>query len=188
MLRWPRFPHSRYDHLLLLDRNNSVRKWLTLRDHDVPTEAEDLATDKAEAKLNSIIASNQIIPRYPFYVLSILQTLEVQPKDYSITAYGHCYHALVHAQLVRKGLDGEAIDTCFTFLTELAADMQAVLRKTDQYAAQEYVSFKEQYQHRHYIPSILGRLEAKEYPIIHLNGERFRFEHPYYTIIFLAST
>ena len=174
--------------LTLARQEQLVRKWLTLRDHDVPTEAEDLATDKAEAKLNSIIASNQIIPRYPFYVLSILQTLEsFMPKDYSITAYGHCYHALVHAQLVRKGLDGEAIDTCFTFLTELAADMQAVLRKTDQYAAQEYVSFKEQYQHRHYIQaSILGRLEAKEYPIIHLNGERYRFEHPYLYYYFLG--
>ena len=64
----------------------------------------DSDIDRIEDRVNSIIIHDKIVPRYPFFVLCILQTYEgYMPMGLSITSYGHCYYALIVASLVRAG-------------------------------------------------------------------------------------
>ena len=70
--------------------------------------------------MNSVIISNRIVPRFPFYVLSILQTYEAyMPSNMSITSYGHCYYVLIFASLVRAGISqaDDAINPTFPIST-----------------------------------------------------------------------
>ena len=52
----------------------------------------DGLVDRVEDKLNSVVISNRILPRYPFYVLSILQSEEQFMPEVSFTSFGHCYY------------------------------------------------------------------------------------------------
>ncbi|TFG74449.1 MAG: toll/interleukin-1 receptor domain-containing protein [Thermodesulfobacteriales bacterium] len=175
--------------LSLSRQEELVRKWLSLSDLDAThLEVDEIVIDNAEEKLNTVIASNQIVPRYPFYVLSILQTFEAfMPKDFSITAYGHCYNALVTAQLMRKGIGADGIDSCFNFLTELSKSIRAVLKRADHFGTKEYEEFKSAYSGNFFIQqSIVSRLEAKDYPIIQVQPDHVRFDHQYIYYYFLG--
>ena len=82
--------------------------------------------DQVEDHVNSVIISDRIVPRYPFYVLSILQTYEVyMPGNMSITSYGHCYYVLIVASLIRTGISGadDDINACFNFAENLAFEI-----------------------------------------------------------------
>ena len=76
-----------------------IRKVLLLS-KDSPTFPDGLV-DRVEGKINSIIISNRIVPRYPFYVLSILQSEERFMPDVPLTSFGHCYCVLIVAHLVK---------------------------------------------------------------------------------------
>ena len=98
-----------------------IRKRLALSDRSEPVT--DGFVDQIEKHVNSIIISNKIVPRYPFFVLSILQTYEAfMPTDLSITSYGHCYHVLIVASLIKAGISSKDndINTCLNFAEELA--------------------------------------------------------------------
>ena len=80
-----------------------IRKRLALSDSNVPIT--DGYVDQIEDEVNSIIISEKILPRFPFYVLSILQSYEAyMPTNMSVTSYGHCYYVLIVANLIRSGI------------------------------------------------------------------------------------
>ena len=71
---------------------------------EYPEPMTDSVVDRIENNVNSLIISNRIVPRYPFYVLSILQAYEnYMPDNMIFTSSGHCYQALIVAGLIRAG-------------------------------------------------------------------------------------
>ena len=98
-----------------------IHNWLDMqivkrKDSEKYQEIDDL-----EDHINAIVDRNRIVPRYPFFVLSILQTREAfMPQDFQITAYAHCYQALIVAHLCRSGLQSTELDSAMNLLTELA--------------------------------------------------------------------
>jgi GTPase SAR1 family protein len=127
----------------LAKQEELIKLWKKM-DFPNQTELDYLEIDKLEAKVNSVITKNRIVPRYPFHILSILQTFEsFMPKDYAITAYGHCYQALVTAQLLKKGIKNEFIDDCFNFLRELSFDIYNKRRNDENYEISHYHDFKD---------------------------------------------
>ena len=102
-------------------QEDMIRKRLTLKQEGTPVT--DGYVDQIEERLNSIIISNKIVPRYPFYVLSILQTYEAfMPDTLSVSSYGHCYQALIVANLIKAGIskNDSDINACFNFAENLA--------------------------------------------------------------------
>ena len=98
-----------------------IRKRLVFSDRGIPIT--DGRVDHIEDHVNSIIISNKIVPRYPFFVLSILQTYEAfMPAEMPITSYGHCYQILIVASLMKAGVsrDDNDIESCFNFAENLA--------------------------------------------------------------------
>ena len=102
------FNEIKIEHLTHRQQEDLIRKKLVLSDRNEPIT--DGLVDQIENHVNSIIISGKILPRYPFFVLSILQASEAyMPENFSITSYGHCYQALIIARLIkamrRFGLD-----------------------------------------------------------------------------------
>ena len=59
------------------NQEDLLRKWLSLNsNHSGPRRISDGKIDQIEDQLNTVILHNRVVPRYPFYVLSILQSLE----------------------------------------------------------------------------------------------------------------
>lgn len=142
----------------------------------------DAFVDQVENRVNSIIISNNIVPRYPFYVLSILQTYEAfMPSNISITSYGHCYYVLIIAHIMRSGISKADSDfnTCFNFAGHLAFEIHQH-RASDSVSLFDFGAFLAKYKSQFIIGnSIINRLQDDSYGLITKSGT-FRTEYMYY--------
>ena len=162
------------------EQERLIKKRLALSDRNEPTSDWDV--DQIEVHVNSIIISNKIVPRYPFFVLSILQTYEAfMPDNLSITSYGHCYQVLIIARLVKAGISREDrdINASFNFAENLAFKIYQN-SKSQTPTPLDLDEFVAEYRTRFIIlDSILSRLKKHDYGIITDDGS-FRTPYMYY--------
>lgn len=171
-------------------QENLIRRWKSLGAGDISGQIEVIDSDvsKAEKNVNAILA-NRIVPRYPFFVLSILQSYEAFiPGDLTITAYGHCYQALIVAHLLESGVDKRDIDACFNYLGELAIALHMCARQQGNFEKKDYEEFRKKYE-RKFIslsPGILNRLFGQPTSVLALKNQQVRFSWPYSYFFFLG--
>lgn len=166
-----------------------IRKRLALSAGTAPIS--DGLVDRAEDHVNSVIITDKLVPRYPFYVLAILQTYEAyMPNSMSITSYGHCYYVLIFASLMRAGISktDDAVSTCFNFAEQLAFTtyQHEIANPQEPF---DFGRFVENYKQRFFIKnSILNRLKHPTYGLITATGAfRSSYMHYYFLGRFLAS-
>jgi hypothetical protein len=103
-------------------RSELIEKWMRIGENPM-TIQEDVLLKNLTARYNEInsLLGNRLMPSYPIFILTLLQSLDAQilPQDYSATGYAHCYHALITAGLMRLGLK-EEISSYFNILKELS--------------------------------------------------------------------
>ena len=171
-------------------QENLIRKWKSLGAEDVSGQIKviDGEVSKAEKNVNAILA-NRIVPRYPFFVLSILQSYEAfVPGDLTITAYGHCYQALIVAHLLESGVERDDVDACFNYLGEFAFALHKCARKKGKFDKKDYEGFRKSYEKR-YIglrQGILNRLFGQPTSVLTLKEEQVRFSWSYSYFFFLG--
>ena len=161
--------HTQQEHL--------IRKRLALTTRT--STILDGKVDQIEDRVNSIIITNRIVPRYPFFVLCILQTYEgYMPTDLNITSYGHCYFALIVASLVRAGISRQDsdINVCLNFAEHLAfSTLEHLDRKTT--VEFDFNDFVKKYKSNYFIPNaMVNRLKHEEFGLIRSDGQ-FRSEY-----------
>ena len=141
--------------------------------------------DQAENHVNSIIISDKIVPRYPFYVLSILHIYDtIMPAPVAITSYGHCYYIFIVASLSRAGIPNkdETITACLNFAEHLA--LATFLARRQGHETVDFAAFEQRYRADYFIENyLINRLTHKEYGIITEAGE---FKTPYMYYYFLG--
>ena len=157
-----------------------IRKRLQLSNQDA--QITDGFVDRVESHVNSVVISNKIVPRYPFYILSILQTYEkYMPSNLSVTSYGHCYYMLIVASLIRAGISkaGSEVGACFNFLEQLA--YSTYFHRTDNPDELfEIGKFVDQYKEKFFINNgTINRLKHVTYGMINDEGT-FRSSYMYY--------
>ena len=146
-----------------------IRRWMmSTSEHEGITDG---TVDRAEDLVNSVIISNKNVPRrYPFYVLSIMQTQKAfMPSDLDIPSYGHCYYALIVANLVKSGISksGGEIESCFNFSERLAFCLYSRASDTEVHLK----DFIEEYKKEYVITdATLNRITGTEYRIISHDG------------------
>jgi len=172
------FGHSKQEEL--------IKKWVSKKSST--SDSDHALIDTIEENINSIIINNKILPRFPFFILSILQTYEsFMPGNLKISAYGHCYHALILARLIKSGIDKEdsALETAFTFCSNLAFrmflnDKNAYLSNT------EFEKFYQEYAKEYLIrKSILNRLFSRS-GLLSKSSEKVEFSIKYSYYYFLG--
>lgn len=153
-----------------------IRRWTNLRDNGPSAHINDGAIDRLEDRVNSIVLHRKIVPRFPFYVLSILQTYEFfMPQSLQITAYGHCYQALITAQMIGAGIQGEDIDSAFNFMSHLAF---FVFQENRHESQSTYKTFVRRYRDDFVIGgNILGRLTSGRKALLRQHGEGYAFRY-----------
>ena len=184
------FKQIRISSLNRTQQEKLIRKWKLL-DDDVKADKEqitDVAIDRIERNINSIIINNKIVPRYPFFVLSIMQTSEAyMPQNFEITAYGHCYYALVVAQLHKLNVAADDIDSCLNFLSHLAHVIFQSSGGKKCISESDFVQFKESYG-KQYIMSdaTINRLFLRNAPLLSCKNEEISFYWSYSYYYFLG--
>ena len=155
-------------------QENLIRNWKALSDSHV----SDGAIDQLEDRLNAIVLDKKIVPRFPFYVLSILQTYEAfMPQSIQITAYGHCYQALITAQIIGAGIHADDVDSVFNFLSHLACHIFCLDRRLSR---DSFAQFVEKYRSDYVIKDgVLHRIKDGPKPLLQSDGDQYRFRYPY---------
>jgi len=172
----------------LVQQEELIRKWLSLNQKSSLLDVDDLAVDKLEERVNNIVMGNRIVPRYPFFILSILQAFEAfMPGDYQITAYGHCYQALVTAILVKKSVKYEDIDTSFNYLKNLSFAIYKNERNGTPFSQDIYGLFREEYKTKYIITdSLVHKIENDDYPLLSIKKDVVAFRYSYLYYFFLG--
>ena len=183
--RLTEFKKYKIEPLTRVQQEQLIRRRISFMGHG---NMADGAVDEVEGRVNSVIA-NGIVPRYPFYVLSILQTFEAyMPRDMSITSYGHCYFVLIVASLIKAGIANEDADinVCFSFAEHLAFEIfQTKTEGRDGFTVAKFNAFVEKYEQNYILKkSTLNRLKHPDHGILNRNGT---FRAPYMQHFFLGS-
>ena len=146
--------------------------------------------DNVENRVNEIIINNRILPRYPFYVLSILQTYEVfMPNDLAISSYGHCYYVLIIAHFAKSGIarTDDEINSCLNFAEQLAYKIFTESPSTHTIDNATFDKFKADYG-KTFLPvktSTFQRILHPDYGIV-TGSSDYRFRSPYMYYFFLG--
>ena len=146
--------------------------------------------DNVENRVNEIIINNRILPRYPFYVLSILQTYEgFMPTDLNISSYGHCYFVLIIAHLVKSGIakTDDEINSCLNFAEQLAYRVFTENPTTHTIDKATFDKFKSAYGET-FLPlktSTFKRILHSDYGIV-TGTNNYGFRSPYMYYFFLG--
>ena len=157
-----------------------IRKRLSTLDR--ADELTDGFVDQVEDRVNSVIISNKIVPRYPFFVLAILQTYDaLMPKTLSITSYGHCYHVFILASIFRAGISeaDDSVNSSFNFAEQLAL-ATFLAKKEDNGKRLDFSAFQSKYRSGYLIQtSLINRLTHERDGIITGDGD-FKTAYMYY--------
>lgn len=154
-------------------QENLIRKWKALSDDRVT----DGTIDQLEDRLNSIVLDKKVVPRFPFYILSILQTYEAFMPQIQITAFGHCYQALITAQIIGAGIQGDDVDSVFNFLSHFACHVFCL---TQGLHGDSFMQFVKKYRSDYVIKeSVLRRITDGPKPLLQRDGNQYRFRYPY---------
>ena len=178
--RLANFSPMRIEPLTHAQQEQLIKKRLELSDR--PIGVTDGYVDQIEDEVNSIIISDRIFPRYPFYVLSILQSHEAyMPTNMSVTSYGYCYYVLIVANLIRSGISetDDDVGAAFNFAEHLAYKTYKH-HKGELEDKLDFSAFTASYNANFYIASsIINRMKQPSYGLINDQGT-FRTEYMYY--------
>ena len=108
------------------------------------------------------------------------------PSNLSITSYGHCYHALIVANLIKSGIShsDKDINVCFNVTENWASEVYQLNEKRI-VESLNFDRFVNEYRHNFIISdSIVNRLKDPNYGILTPEGD-FRLRYMYY--FFLGS-
>jgi hypothetical protein len=133
-------------------RGELINKWNSLG-HEETIELAELhaANDRVTHHIDAMLRKN-IVPPKPVFILMILQTLESNsPSDFSLTAYGHCYNALIQQSLRKANIRSDQVDKYINYLTEFAYFIfSSDISKVDE---DGLAAFKMQYSSKYLIDS-----------------------------------
>ena len=186
--RLSEFTPLKIEPLNQVQQERLIRKRLELSERRITITDEYV--DYIEREVNEIIISDRIFPRYPFYVLSIMQSYEAyMPSSMSITSYGHCYHALIVANLIKSGINNADGDIGAAFnLAENLAYARYEKQQESPRSDFNFDAFIEKYKNEFAIANaMVNRLKEPTYGLINQLGE-FRTDYMQYYFLgkFLA--
>ena len=166
-----------------------VKRWLSLGNSAGHTDGN---VDRLETEVNSVITDNRVLPRYPYFVLSVLQMREgFMPTNLSVTAYGHCHYMMILAHLLNAGLDKEdsEIDACLNVAAEFAFYLfRSGCGWSGELTGTEMEAFLEYYRGKyHLVDSTLRRLRHPQYGLIRNNGFKTSYMYYYFLGKYLAA-
>lgn len=107
-----------FGHLL---RYKLINKWNSLEKEEI-IESKELISknDRARLIIDTVIGKN-FVPAYPFYILTLLQTIEAGiPHNLKESSYGYYYQCLITNALSKINKNNDEIDAYYNYITELS--------------------------------------------------------------------
>lgn len=138
-------------------RNKLIENYHRLNEENPYSITEQIFLEKTKDSYEQVqtFLGDKLIPSYPIFVLSILQSMNlVKPNNYEQTSYGYCYQSLIHFALAAKAkIKNEDIDTYINYLSELAFSLFDKKKKS--LSDIEFQEFHKNYSANYIAPSFI---------------------------------
>lgn len=107
-------------HIGIKDRFELIKKWAELNDFNNEKE-KFLFLNGTEKLINQIVGKN-LVPAYSFYILVILQSMELSSKEnFEQSTLGHYYDVLIKTALSKNSSSSnQDIERFYSYLSELS--------------------------------------------------------------------
>ena len=185
------FSHFKINEFTPSLRDQLINKWICLSDTKLNEneiyKSLDYTTELVNTTLGKAIG-NGIMPAYPFFILSIINTYETiaKPLNQEITSQGYCYQALIYMYLTKQGVKNDEVDTYINFLTEFAFFFYT--EKKDEISDGEFTIFMKSYLDKYNLPikqeTLLSKLQHTHIIALdHCNNYSFCYSYLYYFFV-----
>ncbi|MCA6069389.1 metallophosphoesterase [Chryseobacterium sp. RG1] len=170
------------------NRFNLIKKWLDFdNDYILKEEEKVLRVYELEKLIDSIIGKN-LVPSYPLFILTVLQTLELYPgENFEQSTQGHYYDVLIKSALGKKLTNNKEIEKYYTYLKELSYYIFSL--NTDKLTEEQFIEFhnffvQEFNLQRNGFVTMLDNL--CETNILYKNADSYKFKYSYIYYYFLG--
>jgi hypothetical protein len=189
------FIHFKIEEFNPLLRNQLINKWTNLTDNKIGFDRGensiykmiDEKTELVNSTLGKIFGKG-IMPAYPFFILSIINTYDTfaNPLEEEITSQGYCYQAFIYMYLRKEGVKSDEIDTYINFLTEFAFLFHS--KRKNEISSGEFDSFMKTYLDKYNLPVnqdvLLKKIQKSNLIALdNFNNYYFCYQYLYYFFV-----
>ena len=102
-------------------RSELIEQWLLIGENKL-TVQEEVILDNVKSRFNEInsLIGNRLMPSYPIFILTLLQSLDENLQNFSQTSYANIYLVLIKAGLVKEGIKDSVLTSLLNIVKELA--------------------------------------------------------------------
>lgn len=112
-------------------RSKLIEQWLMIG-KDKLTVQEEVLLAEVKLRFNEIDAliGNKLMPSYPVFILTLLQSLDENLQNFSQTSYANIYLVLIKAGLIKEGIKDSELTSLLNILKELSFHLFDELKST----------------------------------------------------------
>lgn len=102
-------------------RSELIEQWLLIGENKL-TIQEEVILENVKLRFNEIdsLIGNRLMPTYPIFILTLLQSLDENLQNFSQTSYANIYLVLIKAGLIKEGVKDFVLTSLLNIIKELA--------------------------------------------------------------------
>lgn len=102
-------------------RSELIEQWLLIGENKL-TIQEEVILANVKLRFNEIdsLIGNRLMPSYPIFILTLMQSLDENLQNFSQTSYANIYLVLIKAGLIKEGIKDSVLTSLLNILKELA--------------------------------------------------------------------
>ncbi|KGK30294.1 metallophosphoesterase [Cellulophaga sp. E6(2014)] len=102
-------------------RSELIEQWLLIGENKLTVQEEKILIN-VKLKFNEInsLIGNRLMPSYPIFILTLLQSLDENLQNFSQTSYANIYLVLIKAGLIKEDIKDSVLTSLLNILKELA--------------------------------------------------------------------
>lgn len=102
-------------------RSELIEQWLRIGENQL-TIQDEVIFSEVKNRFDEIdnLIGNRLMPSYPIFILTLLQSLDENLQNFSQTSYANIYLVLIKAGLVKEGIKNSILTSLLNILKEVA--------------------------------------------------------------------
>ncbi|MGB0870231.1 MAG: metallophosphoesterase [Flavobacteriales bacterium] len=130
-------------------RSELIEQWLMIGENKLTVQEEDILTN-VKLRFNEInsLIGNRLMPSYPIFILTLLQSLDENLQNFSQTSYANIYLVLIKAGIIKAGIKDSVLTSLLNILKELAFYMYD--KKNNPFNKEDFDSFISEYSNKYF--------------------------------------
>lgn len=168
-------------------RYELANRWNMLKETCVEERAALIHENDSSTKMINTIIGKNYIPSTPFFLLTMLQSIDnEQSSDLKTSSYGYYYQFLITSSLGSASVRKEQLDEIFNYITELAYYFYK--NKTEEDSKVNLWKFNNKFCAEYGVQLDFGErfnllVKAKIMEIVEPNNYKFKYNYVYYFFI-----